>query len=498
MEEDGAITVPLTAVTPASAALTRERRVAYLRPALGALLWGGSFLVLGTRHAPVHAWAALVLFLGIAAGLALIARAATAASVARALAGSAADCAAVSYLMVLLGEFGAPLAAIYALTCLDIGQRHGRVPLAAASLVALASFAAVWSLTGYWQAQPVASLAMLAVFLAAVLVTGLSPERSIESRDRSTPETAVARLPLPATAPVAAAGEVAVSETAPAVDTAAPYPHPRSATRCKVLVVDDNATNRIIAEAILNSAGYDTDAVDNAQTALERLVSGRYCLAVVDMHMPDMGGVALLRRYRNMCPRERVPIVMLTAKATPEAAQEAADAGAEAFLTKPVGARALIANVDKLLADSEARGLRAHEPRAAGDYGRAHAIDAAVLRELRKVCGSSAEFASLVRAFQEEGAELLRRFAQAVRAHDLKSATDSALALRASAVNFGAQVLAGRCEWASQVSDADLRSMGQQLIDEVTHHFDVVMQELEAIVAQDRKPDGVPPPAASA
>jgi two-component system sensor histidine kinase RpfC len=180
---------------------------------------------------------------------------------------------------------------------------------------------------------------------------------------------------------------------------------------------------------------------------------------------------------------------MLTANATPEAAQEAADAGADAFLTKPVGARALIANVDKLLADSEARGARGHEVRSAVDAGRGQVLDAGVIRELRKVCGSSAEFASLVKAFQEEGADLLRRFSDAVRAKDIKTATDCALALRASAVNFGAHVLASRCEWASEVSESDFRSMGQQLIDEIARHYEEVKQELDAIVMQDRGSD---------
>jgi two-component system sensor histidine kinase RpfC len=268
----------------------------------------------------------------------------------------------------------------------------------------------------------------------------------------------------------------------------------RSSTRQKILVVDDNATNRIIAEAILNSAGHETDAVDNAQSALERLVSGHYQLAVVDMHMPDMGGVALLRRYRNMCPTDRVPVVILTANATSEAAQEVADAGADGFLTKPVSARSLVTTVEKLLADNEAGTLRPLSVQASEDNGPTRIIDAAVIRELQKVCGSPEEFSGLVTAFKDEGVTLLRRFAQGVGSVDLKSVTDCALALRASAVNFGGLALAESCEWATQLNESQLRSIGQEAVERVTLRFDATVRELDRLVdiARGHMPSAAP------
>jgi two-component system sensor histidine kinase RpfC len=268
----------------------------------------------------------------------------------------------------------------------------------------------------------------------------------------------------------------------------------RSSTRQKILVVDDNATNRIIAEAILNSAGHETDAVDNAQSALERLVSGHYRLAVVDMHMPDMGGVALLRRYRNMCPTDRVPIVILTANATSEAAQEVADAGADGFLTKPVSARSLVTTVEKLLADNEAGTLRPVSVHPSEDNGPTRIIDAAIIRELQKVCGSPEEFSELVTAFKDEGAVLLRKFAKAIGSDDLKSVTDCALALRASAVNFGGLALAECCEWASQLNESQFRSIGQEAVERVTLRFEATVRELDRLVenAQAHKPSQLP------
>jgi CheY-like chemotaxis protein/HPt (histidine-containing phosphotransfer) domain-containing protein len=390
--------------------------------------------------------------------------------------------------MVVLGEAGAALVMIFAVTCLDTGLQYGRRGLAATSLAAGAAFAVVWNYTDYWQAQPGVALAVVATFLGAVLVTGLHASRaagalsaggSVTGKQVETTE-ALARLRPSESTSTDAAATGLFSEHV--VDLGNRAARRRSPTRQKILVVDDNATNRIIAEAILNSAGHETDAVDNAQSALARLVSGHYRLAVVDMHMPDMGGVALLRRYRNMCPTERVPIVILTANATSEAAQEVADAGADGFLTKPVSARSLVTTVEKLLADNEAGTLRPVNVQPSEDNGPTRIIDTAVIQELQKVCGSLEEFSGLVTAFKDEGAALLHKFAKAIGSGDLKSVTDCALALRASAVNFGGLALAESCEWASQLNESQFRSIGQEAVDRVTLRFETTVRELDRLV----------------
>jgi CheY-like chemotaxis protein len=422
----------------------------------------------------------------------LLARAAAVSSIARAIAGSLIDIAAASYLMVLLGEAGTALVTIYAITCLDTGLQYGRKGLATTSLVALAGFAVVWSYTDFWQAQPSAALAVVAAFVGAVIATGLNARRPTGALYAAAPATGTEAETTGASArverPESTRADAVASDFAPepVVDLENRGARRRSPTRQKILVVDDNATNRIIAEAILNSAGHQTDAVDNAPSALERLVSGRYRLAIVDMHMPDMSGVALLRRYRNMCPTDRVPIVMLTANASSEAAQEAADAGADGFLTKPVSARSLVTTVEKLLADSEAGTLRPVSDRPSEDNGPTRIIDAAVIRELQEVCGSPEEFSGLVMAFRDEGAALLHGFSKAIGSGDLKSGIDCALALRASAVNFGGLALAESCEWVSQLNESQFRAIGQEAVERVTLRYEATIRELDRLVENAR------------
>lgn len=490
--EKGATAAPAVSVTQPLATVPTERTVARIRAALAPLLWVYTYFALGSRPMPLHFWASFVLFSGAAIALVFLTRSATVPSLVRAVAGSLADIAAASYLMLLAGEAGAALVTIYVVTCLNIGLLHGRLGLAIASLSALAGFAIVWSNTDYWQTQPSAVLVAVATFLGAVMVTGLYARRPAATLGAAGAPAETVRAPATAPGLESVGDGMAVAEP-PAkyvVEGENRLSRRRSPTRQKILVVDDNATNRIITEAILNAAGHDTDAVDNAQSALERLVSGHYRLAVVDMHMPDMGGVALLRRYRIMSPTDRVPIVMLTANASSEAAQEAADAGADGFLTKPVSARLLVATVEKLLADNEADTLRRSSAQRSPDNGPARIIDTDVIRELQSVCGSPEEFSELVSAFTQEGVALLERFVKAIESGDLKVGTDSALALRASAVNFGGLALADSCEWASQLTESQFRERGQAAVEQLKLSFEATVRELKRLAenARGQKP----------
>ncbi len=479
-------------MTQVSAILAPERAVARVRAALAPLLWAYTYFALGNRPMPLHFWVSLVLFSGAAIAFIFLARATTVPPLVRAVAGSLTDIAAASYLMVLAGEAGAALVTIYMVTCLNIGLQHGRRALAIASLAAVAGFAVVWSQTDYWQTRPSAMLAVVATFLGAVTVTGLYARRPGSTFGATAASAETSQAPPRASSLESIGADVAAAEPAAkyVVHRESRSSHRRSPTRQKILVVDDNATNRIITESILNAAGHDTDAVDNALSALERLVSGHYHLAVLDMHMPDMGGVALLRRYRIMSPIDRVPILMLTANASSEAAQQAADAGADGFLTKPVSARLLVATVEKLLADNEAGRLRPLSAQPSEADGPAGIIDAAVIRELQGVCGSPEEFSGLVTAFSEEGAALLEQFVKAVESGDLKSGTDSALALRASAVNFGGLALANTCEWASQLTEPQFRDKGQEAVEQVRSSFEATVRQLNRLVenARGQKP----------
>src|SRR5688572_7522574 len=83
----------------------------------------------------------------------------------------------------------------------------------------------------------------------------------------------------------------------------------------KVLVVDDNAANRLVAEGLLLAAGYPVELVDSGEHALEAFARERPDLILLDVMMPGLDGFETCERLRKMPGGDQVPIVFLTALA---------------------------------------------------------------------------------------------------------------------------------------------------------------------------------------
>ena len=110
----------------------------------------------------------------------------------------------------------------------------------------------------------------------------------------------------------------------------------------KVLLVEDNAINRLVATSMLVKLGQEvTEAFDGAE-GLERAEQRRYDLILMDISMPRLDGVETTRRIRaGSGPNRSTPIVALTAHALPEDIARFREAGMQHSLTKPITRRAL-------------------------------------------------------------------------------------------------------------------------------------------------------------
>jgi CheY-like chemotaxis protein len=123
---------------------------------------------------------------------------------------------------------------------------------------------------------------------------------------------------------------------APAIVAAAPEAAPQAAGT--VLVVEDNAVNRIIAEEMLQSLGLDIIEAEDGLEALDVLTRRSVDLVLMDCQMPVMDGYTATLHIRDRELRQRLPrtpIVALTADAYEEDARRAIEVGMDAHLTKP-------------------------------------------------------------------------------------------------------------------------------------------------------------------
>ncbi|HEY9747153.1 MAG TPA: response regulator, partial [Allocoleopsis sp.] len=113
--------------------------------------------------------------------------------------------------------------------------------------------------------------------------------------------------------------------------------HPQAQLAGKrLLIVDDNATNRQILCLQAQSWQMRPEAVDSGAAALDRLRQQVFDLAILDMQMPEMDGVTLAGEIRKLPGCQHLPLVMLTSLGRPEINAQAIAAKFAAFLTKPV------------------------------------------------------------------------------------------------------------------------------------------------------------------
>jgi putative two-component system response regulator len=122
------------------------------------------------------------------------------------------------------------------------------------------------------------------------------------------------------------------------------------------LVVDDNPDSVEALVQMLRKLGYQADCVDSAADALSRLTATtrRPSLLLVDVMMPEMDGVELLKTIRRREGCQQLPVLMLTAD--PNRAQEAMSCGAQDYIVKPIDFSRVRASVDRYLSAATTSG----------------------------------------------------------------------------------------------------------------------------------------------
>jgi len=115
----------------------------------------------------------------------------------------------------------------------------------------------------------------------------------------------------------------------------------------RLLVVEDDAVLAAALTRALSQAGYVVDLVDDGESANEALQGGAYDLVVLDLALPGLDGLAVLRRLRDR--RSQVPVLILTARDTLDDRVAGLDLGADDYMTKPFDLPELEARVRALI-----------------------------------------------------------------------------------------------------------------------------------------------------
>ncbi|NOZ68078.1 MAG: chemotaxis protein CheY [Deferribacteres bacterium] len=117
----------------------------------------------------------------------------------------------------------------------------------------------------------------------------------------------------------------------------------------KILVVDDFSTMRRIVKNLLRQLGYINieEAEDGAQ-AYSKLKNGGFGFVVSDWNMPNMDGLALLKKMRSDEELKDIPVLMVTAEAEKDKVVTAIQAGVNNYIVKPFTGEVLKEKIDKI------------------------------------------------------------------------------------------------------------------------------------------------------
>lgn len=196
----------------------------------------------------------------------------------------------------------------------------------------------------------------------------------------------------------------------------------------RILVVDDSASNRVIATTMLMRCGFTTEQAEGGDEAVVAAASGRFDLILMDLAMPGCDGLDATRAIRRLPPPAgTIPVVAMSASVlASDVRDRCIEAGMNGCLAKPFQKLALLDLLARLL-------YRQETPRT---------LDGAAVAALRRDLGETA-FGAVVTAFLNESNRLADHIAAAARSGNLPAVASSARTLAEAAGTCGAAGIAG-------------------------------------------------------
>lgn len=126
----------------------------------------------------------------------------------------------------------------------------------------------------------------------------------------------------------------------------------------KILIIEDEEKIARFVELELSHEGYETDKATNGREGLEKIESGGYDLVILDIMLPELNGIEVLRRARRTTD---VPVILLTARDSVTDKVSGLDLGANDYITKPFAIEELLARIRAILRSSEKAAEKAPE-----------------------------------------------------------------------------------------------------------------------------------------
>lgn len=120
----------------------------------------------------------------------------------------------------------------------------------------------------------------------------------------------------------------------------------------RILFIEDDAMNRRVVRDMLHVAGLPLAEADGGRSGIARLEQEPFDVLLLDLRMPEMDGFEVIHALRSRGDALKdIPIIVVTADASPGLEQECLEAGADAVLFKPIAMQSLFDSIAELVVD---------------------------------------------------------------------------------------------------------------------------------------------------
>jgi CheY-like chemotaxis protein/HPt (histidine-containing phosphotransfer) domain-containing protein len=253
----------------------------------------------------------------------------------------------------------------------------------------------------------------------------------------------------------------------------------------RLLVAEDVPANQKVVRSILEQRGHRVDVVDNGTAAVERASRIRYDVVLMDLRMPNMGGLEATQRIRRLEDSQlaEVPIVALSAHVLEADRERCLRARMNAFVAKPIDADRLIQTVEHAAGGAAAAPAPPNRKPApvaesAPNTSESSPSPIDLNRALVRVGGDRQLLREMAGFFQEDTPLLIQQLRESLDRSDIDSASRAAHSIKGLASNFDAEALQQTALRAEGLILSNRLVAARELLERLESELEVVCQAL--------------------
>lgn len=244
----------------------------------------------------------------------------------------------------------------------------------------------------------------------------------------------------------------------------------------RILIVDDNRTNQLVAKAMLGESGFQADVASNGQEAVSLVIRKNYDVILMDCNMPVMDGYEATRKIRSFSGKAgRIPIFAMTAVDNPHDIRRCLDIGMNDCLIKPLN----LAILRKKLSDMFRKAVVSGEVNRLDPDAR---INLESFENLENAMG--AKVSEIIDAFLADTPNYIKQIESAIKQKDWVALMGVAHSLKGSSRNLGANMFGSICREIEDLAQEDditelqVKKLFADLKNEFTHVETCLKQKL--------------------